>query len=132
MDKVIRRFDVQPILTIQATSISAGIGWMNATAEDSFFSYHGVETSLSVTHECTQSTRTSFGFKHRRTQYSGIYNGWLDRRVEATNTIHTSLTHEINQHWALDASLNWSENRSNTKLFDYERYTAGLKIVFNF
>ena len=132
LDKAIRRIDLQPILTLHNTSISAGVGWLSASAHDQFFSYHGVEAYLKASHQWTDRTRMSVGYKHRLTQYQGSYTGWFEKREDETNSIHASVTHNIGKHWSLGASASWSRNHTNTELFEYERFTAGLNVIFKF
>jgi len=132
LNKVIRRVDLQPILSIHKTSISGGVGWFSASARDSFYNYHGVEAYLYARHGWSDRTSMSLGYTHRQTYYQGIYTGWFNKRNDVSNSLYASMTHTMGKHVSLVASIGWSDNQSNTELFEYQRWTSGLNITFKF
>lgn len=131
-DKSIYRFRVQPILKLSDTLISATAGLLDADAKDNQLSYRGVEAGLYARHRLTKQMSISFRYKHRVKKYQGVVPGWFDRRQDVKNSLHASVIRKIGEHSSLGASISWLKNNSNTALFEYEKYTAGVNLALKF
>lgn len=131
-DKRIRRIDLQPSFKFKGTMISVTAGLLDADAHDTHLSYRGVEAGLYARHRFTKQTSISVRYKHRVKNYRGTYTGWFDERQDVKNSAHASIVRKIGKNNTLGASISWSDNNSNTELFEYEKYTAGINVTLKF